>query len=83
MRPGTPRVMLYCQACDDAVTGWGVEDWRACPRCHHCGTLFTVPPLKVLERCQVCGRPIEEKSVKYDAWIHEDCAGEFIGYRGE
>ena len=41
------------------------------------------PRAEIVESCQVCGQPVAEKHVKYDAWIHEDCAGEYIGYRGE
>ena len=41
------------------------------------------PREEIVETCPVCEKPIKEKSVKYDAWIHDHCAGEYIGNRGE
>jgi hypothetical protein len=38
------RIPLWCTACRDCVSGWGAEDWRACPKCHRRGTLLTAPP---------------------------------------
>ena len=42
----TERIEVWCAGCQNDVLSWGIEDWRACPRCHRRGTLRAVMPLE-------------------------------------
>lgn len=33
-RPPQPSRAVFCGKCKQVVKSWGVEPWRACPKCH-------------------------------------------------